>query len=164
MSTETKPERKKLQAEAYNLQFPKNTILQFRCREATNEVSKASNTRQHKLVLEVINAEPFEVDGNPIDINGLEFYNWSTLTVKALPFANRVRAAFGFNDLKEEDISSADAREFIGQTAYAFVESSEEDRINEITKQPVKDPYTGENMKVYQRKITEWVAKPKDQS
>lgn len=157
------PERKKLASEAYNLQFPKNTILQLRVREATNETSKNSKAPQHKLILEVINSAPFEVNGEPIDINGLEFYSYSTLTEKALPFANKVRAAFGFSELKADDIARADAREFIGQTCYAIVESSEEDRINELTKEPVKDPYTGATMKTYQRRIVEWIAKPKDE-
>lgn len=157
-------EKKKLAPEAYNLQFPKNTILKFRVREATNEKSKATQSPQHKLILEVIEADPFEVNGESIDINGLDFYSYSTLTAKALPFANRVRAAFGFNDLTESDIGQADAREFIGQTCFAIVESAEEDRINELTKEPVKDPYTGQTMKTYSRRIVEWIKKPKDEN
>lgn len=161
MSTEPK---KKLAPEAYNIQFPKNTVLKLRVREASNETSKASKAPQHKLILEVIEAAPVEVNGESIDINGLEFYSYSTLTEKALTFANRVRAAFGFSDLTKDDFSRADAREFIGQTCYAIVESTEEDRVNEATKEPVKDPYTGQVMKIQQRRIVEWIRKPVDES
>lgn len=153
--------KKKLQTEAYNIRFPKNTLLNFRVIEAKKQQSKQNNP-QHVLTLEVINSAPFDVDGENIDINGLEFMSFSTLTSKALEFANRVRRAFGFNDLTEQDIDSADPKEYIGQVCWAIVESTEEDRINELTKEPVIDPYTGRPMKTYQRRIVEWVPKPKE--
>lgn len=155
-------QKKKLAPEAYNVRFPKNTLLQLRVVEAKAQKSKSSNNPQHVLTLEVINSAPFEVDGESIDINGLEFTSYSTLTTKALEFVNRVRRAFGFDDLTESTMNSADCREYVGQICWAFVESSEEDRINELTKEIVKDPYTGQPMKTYRRNITEFVAKPKE--
>jgi len=154
--------KKRLVSEAYNIKFPKNTLLQLRVTEAKNQKSKTNNNPQHVLTLEVINCAPFEVDGEPIDINGLEFTSYSTLVEKALEFANRVRRAFGFSDLTPSTIDSADCREYVGQVCWAFVESSEEDRINELTKEVVKDPYTGQAMKTYRRNITEFVAKPRE--
>lgn len=154
--------KKKLAPEAYNIRFPKNTLLQLRVSDAKAQKSKTSNSPQHVLTLEVINTAPFEVDGESIDINGLEFTSYSTLTVKALEFVNRTRRAFGFDDLTQSTLDSADCREYIGQVCWAFVESSEEDRINELTKEVVKDPYTGQPMKTYRRNITEFVAKPKE--
>ena len=152
--------KKRLATEAYSIRFPKNTMLQLRCREAKKQKAKSSGNPQHVLTLEVINTAPFEVDGESIDINGLEFNSYSTLTEKALEFVNRTRRAFGFSDLTAADLESADEKEYVGQVCWAFVESTEEDRINELTKEVVKDPYTGEPMKTYNRRITEFVAKP----
>lgn len=153
-------DKKRLSPEAYSIRFPKNTMLQLRCRDAKKQKSKSSGNNQHVLTLEVINTAPFEVDGEPVDINGLEFTAYSTLTEKALEFVNRIRRAFGFADLTKDTLDNADEKEYIGQVCYAFVETIEEDRINELTKEVVKDPYTGAPMKTYQKRIADWVAKP----
>lgn len=150
-------EKKKLVPEAYNIRLPKNTLLKLRVREAENTKTKETQNPMHNLTLEVIESAPI----NNVDINGLDFYERAVLTEKALPFANKLRAAFGFHELKTiDDINRADARDFIGQVCFAICESSEEERVNELTKEKVLDPYTGKPMVTYRRRVVEWVPKP----
>ena len=155
-------DKPKLAPEAYNIKFPKNTLVKLRVREASNERSKNGH-RMHKITLEIIDNAPVAVDGKEIDINGLDIMTFSVMTEKTLPFANKIRQAFGFSDLTSEgEINDADAKDYIGQVCYALVESTEQERVNELTKEKVLDPYTGKVMVTYRREITEWIARPRE--
>lgn len=150
--------RPKLAPEVYDVALPKNAY-KFRCIAADNEKSK-SGSRMAELELEIIENDPVMHNDKPVDINGLTIKSWSVVTEKSLKFANNCRAAFGLVELTADDINVFDAREFLGKTAFGIAQSTLTPQLNEVTKEPIKNPYTGEPMMQVRREITEWIPKP----
>jgi hypothetical protein len=153
-------DKPKVSPEAFDVVIPKN-VYKFRVIEAENERSKKNNSRMAKLTLEFIETDPINHNDKNVDINGLTIMSWSVVTAKSLKFANITRAAFGLSELKEDEIDLFDAKEFLGKTCFAIAHSTLEPQLNDITKEPLKNPYTGEALTKVQREISEWIPKPK---
>lgn len=159
MSTENKPA---IDPKAYETRIPRN-VYKLRVREATNAKTKDIGNRMFKYVSEIIPREegkPTIVNG--VCIDGLEFYHQSVITEKALKFVNQFRGAVGLNDLTIEDMDSANAEDAKGLEFFAECFGKEETKVNEVTGEPLIDPFNDKPVKMLTREIVQFFVRPKN--
>lgn len=158
---------KQIDPKAYETRIPRN-IYRLRVRECDTVTTKEKGYKMFKYVSEIIPKKegiPTVIklgDGNSVCIDGLEFYHQSVVTEKALKFFNNFRSAVGLSEITAEDISRVDGKEALGLEFFAECVGTEETKMNEETKEPLTDPYTGAVMKQLSREIKTFIGRPKN--
>jgi len=143
------PEEIKLPLDAYFLRI-------------TDAEKKLSSKKQPMVVttVEIINHPGINLRGQVIDINGLEIIQYTSLSEKALFAINGIHKAVGMPQIKVEDLAGYEPAMLKGLEFAAVCKSESRQMLNEETKQPVLNPYTGEPVVIYNRKISMLIDKP----
>jgi len=150
-------EENKASAAAYGLRFGSKPF-KVRVMEAEKKTSQNGNLMLPYQV-EIIEAEPIKnLDtGENVDVNGLMVYGRQMLMGgKSLNYVNKHRKALGMEPVTEAELSSIDPDSYKGRTGWCLINSSLEERKNEVTGEAIVNPVTGKPLTTVQREIKEW--------
>jgi len=123
-------------------------IYKLRCLESKRGNSGKGNP-QIVMTWEVI-------DNSETKFNGIKVVNFRSLVDKALPFVNQERQGIGLPQVKEADLPTLDDQDYIGQTGYATVKTTQQEQKNELTGEVLVNPNTGEKLVTTRREIVAW--------
>lgn len=98
---------------------------------------------------------------NGVDVNGLQIRGSSVLVPQALQFVNRLRAALDLPEVTEETLPTVTADEYVKCEGIAKCVGNVEPQIDEVTGEPMRDPYTNEELVTVKREIKEWYPRPR---
>lgn len=117
----------------------------WRVKESTKETSKSSGNPMLKLVCELVDEPPMLIDGDEVDVNGLEAVKYvSPLNEKGLRTINDFRESCGFEDkITAADIPNIEAAHFTGRIFTALGSTKETDMEDRESKAPVINKLTG---------------------
>lgn len=135
---------------------PKSTYW-HRIKDAEFKMSKSANQPMFELTVEIVD-HAGSVDpktGGVVDLNGTEAMMWCSLTEKALPNLKKFFKAcnipldISLNDL----IANPNPAFLIGKKFLAIGYSKPDVQVDEVTKQPIKNPITQQDVVYYQYKV-----------
>lgn len=139
------------------------TAYRLRCIKATNGVS-GTNNKKATLVLEIFDAKPQKyrgqdgVEGDEIDINGLQIYSTLSFAPKAIePFANPALRAFGVPPVNEGSVGAFDSSILVGRTVAAICETELTEKKNNVTGETITNPNTGKPVMDFRRVVKEYL-------
>lgn len=136
-------------------------ISQLKTDETTGK--QTGNNPRITLTLEIFDAAPVEIrnhetgETDSININGLQFKQWITLTEKALGPVNTIKKALGMPQAKKETISLEESELFKGKVGDVILKGSRR-IILDANKQPIINPHTGQSAAVPDIKVIMWLA------
>jgi hypothetical protein len=120
----------------------------FKIKECKKDTSKSSGNPMLVVKAEVVNEGPMIVDGETVDINGLEGTKYISLTEKSIKTLNDFRESCGLEGkVGPADLSNVEPGHFEGRTFTALANTKEEDMVDRDTKQPVINKLTGKPIK-----------------
>lgn len=134
----------------------------FKIKECSKEVSKASGNQMLKLSLELVDEPLMEIDGEQVDVNGLEpkpKYISPTaenvsgdpqkpvheFTQKCLKTVNEFRKALipPLDPITKDDLANIDTTHFLGRKLVMLASSKTEPMVDQVTKREVVNKLTG---------------------
>src|SRR5258706_8119207 len=127
--------------------IPENEIrlqskcYKFRILDCEKQTSKKGNPMLFQT-LEIIEHPPYTQDGETLDINGVKILNWSVLTDKSIGAVNSQRESFGLPKVTVKDIDNINPLDYKGAEGFAYAKSESEEMKNDVTGEPVLNPYT----------------------
>jgi len=144
-------------ADPARVYIPKSTYW-HNVKDAEYGMSKSSNNPMFTLTVEIVDHPGYPDTKNPgmiVDPNGTEAQFWVSLTEKAQGNVKKFFNACGLpTDITiNELLVKPDPSFLIGKKFFAIGYSKADPQIDEITKQPIKNPMTGEPVVFYQYKI-----------
>lgn len=134
----------------------KKQVYKFRISECAEQTSQKEGNRMLVSTCEIVENPPVMVDGQEVDVNGIEITNYTTLTPKALFFVNQFQKALGLPELTDEDLPNVQASNYIDLKFYAIAEGKEVPVLDE-EKKPIINPYTGKAATQTQRRIIQFM-------
>jgi hypothetical protein len=144
------------QVPAYNVRIPERGF-KFRVKDGVKKPSKAGKPMFELDVEMVDNAPVGLTDGRTVDVNGLEFRHWVTLTPNPRgeePMASDFFKACGLPPITNNDLPGLDVAMLKGRVFYALAKTEEVDKKNE-NGEIITHPVTGQPIKQVNRKITQ---------
>ena len=145
---------KKLDDAAYSLKLPLR-LYKVRVIEAKMGNSSTGNPMITGNV-EIFGADPI----NGIDINGLTITFRSVIVPTAIRFVNITRSALDLPSVTVDTLGEVSAEEYIKCEGFAKCTGKSVDQTDEVTGEPMVDPYTGEKLVRTTREILEWIPRP----
>lgn len=136
----------------------KKSTYWHRVKTATFKMSKSSNNPMFELEVEICDHAGYpDGKGGTTDPNGVDCLYWLSLTPKAAGnVANFFNACGLPTDIDLEKLIEGKNGEFlVGQKFIAMGFSNPTVQMDEVSGQPMKNPFTGEDVVSYQYKITE---------
>lgn len=138
---------------------PKSTYW-HRIKDAEFGMSKSSQSPMFTLTVEICDHPGYPDPKNPgsiVDVNGTEATMWVTLTDKASFHVKKFFKACGLPlDLSIADlVANPNPAFLLGKKFLALGYSKADIQVDEITKQPIKNPLTGQDLVYYQYKVGE---------
>lgn len=158
MSTET-ANKPAVNPEAYNIRWGSDA---FRVRVISAERKNSSKGNPMlNFSVEIFGANPRKNDnGEMVDINGLQVFGRQMLMPdKGLKYINAQRNSLGLPDVTASEVTSIEAADYLQKEGAAIIESSLEERKNDVTGEVVVNPLTGKPVMDIKREIKEWLTR-----
>lgn len=128
----------------------------FRCVKCEKGKSREKGTPMLIQTFEFAGNKPININGNEIDINGLQIQAWAVYTEKALGVFNAQRKALGLIPLKVSELDSFDEKQYLGAEGAATAKTTSKEQKNDVTGETIINPNTGKPMMSYRREIVQW--------
>lgn len=138
-----------------------NDCYKFRILDCEKRPSKKGNPMLVQT-LEIIEHGPYKQDGVDIDINGVKVLNFAVLTDRAIGVVNSQREAFGLPKVSVKDLDNINPLDYKGAEGYAYAVSESEEMTNDVTGEPVLNPYTKKPEVTWRKKITRYPSRPRE--
>jgi hypothetical protein len=138
-----------------------NNCYKFRILECERQTSKKGNPMLFQ-VFEIIENGPYTQDGETLDINGVKIMNWAILSDKAIGVVNAQRDSFGLPKVSVKDLDNINPLDYKGAEGYAYAVSESEEMRNDVTGEPVLNPYTKKPEVTWRKKITRYPSRPRE--
>lgn len=147
----------------YKQVYIPKSVYKHKITEVQFGLSKSANAPMFTLTVEIIDHPGFPNPKNPseiVDVNGQDAVVYASLTEKALGNLKRLFKACGLpTDISLEELVANPNGEFLkGKTFSALGYSKADPQVDEITKQPIVNPFTGQPIVYYRYTVGEILA------